>query len=151
MKLSASAVIACVALLSVGCHRSGPHARHERHDSPPQTTSNGTVEVRAIFTDDERRIILSYYEQEGDRYKRRKKGLPPGLAKRQGNLPPGLAKKETLPPGLQRQILPYELVKQLPPTSPGTERCRVGDQAVLIDVNTHIVLDMIDIAVAMRL
>ena len=69
------------------------------------------------FSAEERRIIEEYYHQGG---KSKKKGLPPGLAKRGGNLPPGLQKKldrdGRLPPGLQKRLepLPVDLDRRLP-------------------------------------
>src|SRR5574341_1561384 len=77
-------------------------------------------EVQVIFTPDERKIIKEYYSKEivvqareaddqGKGKGKGKKGLPPGLAKRE-RLPPGLQKQlrrnGTLPPGLQKKLEP---------------------------------------------
>ncbi len=62
--------------------------------------------------------------------------LPPGLQKhieKYGTLPPGLAKKE-LPPGL---------AKRLGSTRSGLERLIVGDDVVLVEEATGVVLDII--------
>lgn len=74
------------------------------------------------------------------------KGMPPGLAKRD-KLPPGLQRQlernGKLPPGLQKKALPDDLEAKLPPAIEGTERKIVGNDVVLIDVATDIVLDVI--------
>ncbi len=74
------------------------------------------------------------------------KGLPPGLAKRD-TLPPGLAKQlernGSLPPGLQKRALPSDLQAQLPPPKQGTERVIIGNDVVLINAATNVVLDII--------
>jgi hypothetical protein len=74
------------------------------------------------------------------------KGLPPGLAKRD-KLPPGLAKQlernGRLPPGLQKRALPSKLEAKLPPPQTGTERIIVGNDVVLINAATNVVLDII--------
>jgi hypothetical protein len=62
--------------------------------------------------------------------------LPPGLQKhieKHGTLPPGLAKKE-LPPGL---------AKRLGSTKSGLERLIVGDDVLLVEQATGVVLDII--------
>ncbi|MBT3765694.1 MAG: hypothetical protein HOB79_17045 [Rhodospirillaceae bacterium] len=78
--------------------------------------------------------------------KGRGKGLPPGLAKR-GKLPPGLARKleknGELPPGLQKRSLSKELEAKLPPAQVGTERKVVGNDVVLLNRTTNVVLDII--------
>lgn len=72
---------------------------------------------------------------------------PPGLAKKD-ELPPGLAKKDKLPPGLKRDPLPSDLATKLPAPKPGTERLLIGDDLVLIDKKTSVVLDFIKGAAA---
>ena len=76
----------------------------------------------------------------------RGKGLPPGLAKRD-KLPPGLQKQlernGKLPPGLQKSEFPEDLQAKLGPPKEGTERAIVGNDAVLIDTATNVVLDVI--------
>ncbi len=68
--------------------------------------------------------------------------LPPGLAKKD-QLPPGLAKKDKLPPGLKRDKLPADLVAKLPAPRRGSERVLIGDDLVLIDQKTQVVLDIL--------
>ena len=99
------------------------------------------------FSSEERRIIESYY-QKGKKSK--KKGLPPGLAKRGGDLPPGLQKKldrgGQLPPGLQKRLepLPTDLDHRLPRLPEYWERVIVERDIVLIDRRTNRILDIIE-------
>ncbi len=75
-------------------------------------------------------------------------GLPPGLAKRE-SLPPGLARqlreRGHLPPGLERHIhdLPADLVLRLP-----VERNRrwimIGGNVILLDETTSLIVDIFE-------
>lgn len=69
-------------------------------------------------------------------------GLPPGLAKKE-HLPPGLAKRETLPPGLAKQALPGDLEGKLAKPAADRERAVVGDDVVLIEKTTGVILDIL--------
>jgi hypothetical protein len=99
------------------------------------------------FSSDERRIIENFYNQGK---KAKKKGLPPGLAKRGGNLPPGLQKKldrdGKLPPGLQKRLepLPVDLDRRLPRLPEYYERVILERDVVLIDRRTNRILDIIE-------
>ena len=99
------------------------------------------------FSTDERRIIEDYYHQGK---KAKKKGLPPGLAKRGGNLPPGLQKKldrdGKLPPGLQKRLepLPIDLNRRLPGLPEYYERVILERDIILIDRRTNRILDIIE-------
>jgi hypothetical protein len=76
------------------------------------------------------------------------RGLPPGLAKRNGDLPPGLQKqlrkKGHLPPGLEKRLVlfPVGLERRLPPLAPGLERGFIGGHAVIINSSTRLILDV---------
>ena len=99
------------------------------------------------FTAEERRIIEEYYRKGT---KSKKKGLPPGLAKRSGDLPPGLQKKldrdGKLPPGLQKRLepLPTDLDHRLPRLPEHWERVIIERDIVLIDRRSNRVLDIIE-------
>jgi hypothetical protein len=73
-------------------------------------------------------------------------GLPPGLAKKD-HLPPGLEKQLErnghLPPGLEKRTLPSDLASRLPPVSSGTERVLIGDNVVLLDRKSQLILDIV--------
>jgi Ni/Co efflux regulator RcnB len=75
-----------------------------------------------------------------------KKGLPPGLAKKE-TLPPGLQKQVerggTLPPGLAKRDLPASLSARLGAPAEGTERVIAGTDVVLIEKATGVVLDIL--------
>jgi len=99
------------------------------------------VDFRIVEKD--RAMMEQYYSLP----KHRKKGLPPGLAKREGNLPPGLAKREKLPPGLQGEALPYELEEKLSPLPSSMVRIRIGHDIVLMNRTTRVIFDIVyDIA-----
>ena len=101
----------------------------------------GAVDIR--INDRDRGYIGDYYRHShmGG------KGLPPGLAKREGSLPPGLAKRDRLPPGLRGESLPYELERKLSKLPSSYVRVRIGQDIVLMDRNTRVILDVIfDIA-----
>lgn len=109
-----------------------------------QAATSGRVVIRdqnavvdVSFSRHDRAYIEQYYRGT------RPKGLPPGLAKRNGALPPGLAKRETLPPGLATHPLPVELERQLTPLSAVYVRVRVGHDVVLMDRKTRVVFDVI--------
>ncbi len=82
-----------------------------------------------------------------DWYRGNEGSLPPGLAKKE-RLPPGLEKqlvrRGTLPPGLEKKIqpCPVELERRLPPPPPGGQHVLIGGHLVLINRNTHVVLDV---------
>ncbi len=78
--------------------------------------------------------------------KNKNKKMPAGLAKRK-SLPPGLQKQldknGRLPPGLAKRDLPGDLNTQLPPEQTGTERVIAGNDVVLVDQATGIILDVL--------
>jgi hypothetical protein len=94
------------------------------------------IDVR--IGDSDQVLIRDYYKSS-----KHKKGLPPGLAKRGGNLPPGLAKRDKLPPGLQGDPLPYDLEKQLTRLPTSCVRVRIGQDIVLMDRKTRVVVDVV--------
>lgn len=107
-----------------------------------------------IFTEKERQLISDFFDiLRGDQPQqskpgktKSKKGLPPGLAKKK-SLPPGLAKqlerKGTLPPGLAKRDLPYDLERKLPHRKSIFERIIVGDDILLIERGTRIIMDIL--------
>ena len=98
------------------------------------------------FLPEERRIINEYYR----RTTTKKKGLPPGLAKRGGKLPPGLQKQleknGQLPPGLQKRLepLPSALDARLPSIPEYWERVIVERDVIMLDRRTNRILDIIE-------
>lgn len=150
-------------LLFSGCSYNRHYSRGYGHGYPQSSQSVGIkvntpqASVNMVFGDSQRRIIRDYYKDHPYEYqkshwkrKRKGKGLPPGLAKKGGHLPPGLAKKGHLPPGIQKKMLPRDLIAQLPPPSPGTEIIIYNNQVALVEITTNIVLDIIDLSVSVR-
>jgi hypothetical protein len=74
--------------------------------------------------------------------------LPPGLAKRD-SLPPGLQRQlqrnGTLPPGLQKRVqpLPLALEEQLPPIMVGMRRVVLSSNVIILEVSTARIVDLI--------
>ena len=83
-------------------------------------------------------IVTQYYDR---------RSLPPGLGKR-NTLPPGLRKqlreRGHVPPGLERHwvILPVELERRLPPLPPHYVRRAVGEDLLVIDVRANLVVSV---------
>ncbi len=75
-------------------------------------------------------------------------GLPPGLARRE-SLPPGLEKQlrrnGTLPPGLQNKLqpLPQDLEARLPRLPDGRRRVVISGTVVLLDSHKNLILDVL--------
>lgn len=106
--------------------------------------------IERVFSATEKAIIEEYFGVKTDADKKDKKhkhkGLPPGLAKKD-KLPPGLQKQleknGRLPPGLAKNELPASLQNKLYPPKKGTRRYVVGNDVVLIDTATDVILDII--------
>lgn len=100
------------------------------------------------FTDNDRREIERWFRiahevvDGEDGHRGRHKRLPPGLAKRE-TLPPGLAKRDTLPPGLAKRDLPSDLEHRLSRLPHGMRRSQVGNDIVLIEEATGLVIDIL--------
>ena len=111
------------------------------------TTSSGESpsDARAYrdgFPPDEERIIRAWFSD-----RTHLNGLPPGLARRD-SLPPGLQRQVqrngTLPPGLQRHVhaVPADLGRRLPTLIEGISRVIIGGQIVLVNDATQVILDV---------
>jgi hypothetical protein len=92
--------------------------------------------VDLAFSSQDRILIHDYY----------RRTLPPGLARKQ-SLPPGLQKQLVrrghLPPGLEGQRLPSDLEGRLTPLPAGYVRLRIGTDVVLVEVGTRLILDLV--------
>ncbi len=93
-----------------------------------------------IFGQVERNIIRDFFgTQGGKKFKAKKfkyKPLPPGLAKH-------IRRHGTLPPGLPRNYLPPGLSARLPGLPPGQARVLVGNDVLLIQEATGLILDIL--------
>lgn len=124
---------------------------------PVPVLASGDADIGDIVIDEiERRLIRSYYQRHYDDYvqahgkgKKKNKGLPPGLAKRD-ELPPGLAKQLArnghLPPGLENRDLPPDLLAQLPPIHPDYRYVILDDKVMLVRRATNVILDILTVA-----
>ena len=125
-----------------------------------QVSMKGDVHIS--FGDDEQKAIKDYYGREiieKAQEKAEKEGKGHGKGKKKKGLPPGLAKKNKLPPGIQKQLergavlsadleremqpLPRDLeIKLKPLPSPGQVRVTIGTDIVILDKTTRKVLDV---------
>lgn len=135
-------------------HELGAFLKTAAGSPPPETNAALNEVVNAVFSAKDAKIIRDYYatlsgddhEQDHKKAKNNKKGLPPGLAKRE-HLPPGLQKHlerhGTLPPGLEKKRFPDTLDKKLSRLPKGYERVIVGNDAVLVDERTQVIVDIL--------
>lgn len=83
-----------------------------------------------------------------DWFRTNRSNLPPGLAKRE-TLPPGLEKQlqknGKLPPGLEKKVvaLPIELERQLSPIPTGYRRVVIGGNVITMEPVTGVIYDII--------
>ena len=119
-----------------------------------------------LFTEDEKRIIQSYYEDHREYHydddnngsgrdkPKKKKSLPPGLQKklaRGGELPPGWQKKvargEVLDANLygQSRPLPEELLNRLLTGSDNTELRLLDDRVIRLMDDSRAILDVLQV------
>ncbi|HEY3160736.1 MAG TPA: hypothetical protein VGJ78_17340 [Vicinamibacterales bacterium] len=96
-------------------------------------------ETIVIDRDGHRRVIHDYYTTNA---------LPPGLAKRQ-SLPPGLARqlheRGELPPGLQKRLtpVPAPLAGRLPGLPPYYSRYFAGSDLLIVDNRSNRIVSVI--------
>ncbi len=117
--------------------KGGPAPTHTQSKSG--NVSTGDL-LATVITAAERALIGDYVQKA----KAGSQGLPPGLAGRP--LPPGLQKHidrtGRLPPGLQKRSLPGGL-RGLLPRRAGQDYRVVGNDIVLIETATNLILDII--------
>ncbi len=122
-------------------------------------------DVRIVFGDDEQSTIRDYYGREiiekarEQEVKGQGKGKGKGHGKGKKGLPPGLAKKNKLPPGIAKQlergaVLPAELEKEIQPLPRDLEvrlkplpssnqvRVTVGTDILIMDKDTKKIIDV---------
>jgi len=115
-------------------------AKAARHDVKAGSKAARPAQPTVIVVDRDghRRVVHEYVTG----------GLPPGLAKRE-SLPPGLRKqlreRGQLPPGLQKRLapIPAELGARLPVLPPYYSRYFVGRDLVIIDTRTNLIVAVI--------
>lgn len=144
MMTAACALLAAPAAFAKGKgHSAAAQQREYREDRADDARTDAIV--NRVFSNVERSIIADYF---GEQWKiaERTGDLPPGLAKRD-SLPPGLqkqlARNGRLPPGLEKHALPNDLLSRLGAAPKGTQRYIVGSDVILVDLATNVLLDTI--------
>ena len=131
-------------LLPVSMAQSHTAAGLHQHE-PVEIAQGG-----GVFSDAERQIIREVLDiatgDDSDRNNGSKggkgdkgkgnKGLPPGIAMK-------LERGGTLPPGIAKRDLPANLASKLPNRTDGAVRQIIGDDVVLIERGTNLILDII--------
>ena len=116
--------------------------------------------IKGAFNELERQTIKKYFkeneyvhyieEDESNSGKNKNKGKSKNKRKNK-DLPPGIAKNlergKPLPPGIAKRELPHGLDSSLPERRDGYERTIVGNDMVLVDIDTGIIADIIEDAV----
>lgn len=111
--------------------------------------------MHRIFSKTEKAVIGEYFRPKSTNKK--SKSHKKGKGKKHKSLPPGLAKKEQLPPGLARQLkkngrfppglakrdLPDDLLKRMPTCGKKGKCVIAGDDILLVEKGTEIILDII--------
>ncbi len=132
------------------------HGRgHGHYAGPVAVQPRVAVAVPApitfTFTDHHRHTVQDYYHHHprhhGKKHKKNYKWKHRGNDHGNDHLPPGLARRDVLPPGIQMQAVHGDLGRQLPHPPHGTRFVYHDDQVLLIDVQTRVVLDFINISV----
>ena len=141
----AGTAIATFALVGSFAWAQGQGRDRGGQQQPERTAGDKVREVlppsEPVFTTQERTVITNWFV-------RNRSGLPPGLAKRE-TLPPGLEKqlreRGTLPPGLQKKIqpLPIELERQLTALPTGYRRVVIAGNVIVMNPTTGLIYDIV--------
>lgn len=118
-------------------HGQGERGEHGRRDVKE-------LPVGGYFNDRNRVAVRKYF---ADQYGHGKK-CPPGLAKKHnGCMPPGqerhLALGQPVPSGVTMYPVPQPVIVQLPPAPYGYRYARVGNDIVLVRIDTRLIVDVI--------
>jgi hypothetical protein len=132
-----------VMLVSIGLAtpKDKGNSKGESHSGAGHMSGTATHIGASVFVGSDYGIIRNHFLAD-------RGSLPPGLAKRGGNLPPGLEKQLRrnghLPPGLEKNFHPFpvELDRRLPPLRPDLVRGMIGVNAVIMNKNTSVILDV---------
>ncbi len=160
-----AAFLFLAAVFVSGCVVNGHGRGHNRYAGPVAVQPRVAVATPApaafTFNDHHRQSVRNYYSQyprnphgKKRRWKNKRRGHGNDYRNDYENdhennyLPPGLARRDVLPPGIQMQAVHGNLARQLPPAPHGTRYISHNDQVLLIDVNTRVVVDFINISVS---
>ncbi len=124
-----------------------PAAKEHPGKKAPKAKKETDALAKGVFNALEKRLIGDYFRtRRAKAAKGKSKRFPPGLAKKP--LPPGLAMQYRrygkLPPGLQKRDLPHDLASRMSKLPPGHARVIVGDDVLLIEVATGVILDVLE-------
>ncbi|MBI3895402.1 MAG: hypothetical protein HY313_05680 [Acidobacteria bacterium] len=114
----------------------------------PQKTETAGDKVRQVLPAGQPVFTIQEITIIRDWFRINRSGLPPGLAKRE-TLPPGLEKqlqqKGTLPPGLQKKVQPFpiELERKLSVLPTGYRRVLIAGNVVLMNPETYLIYDIV--------
>ena len=135
-------IVVAVAAVCLPLALSAQGRGNDRERDTVQTRAPQKVDIRVI-TPNEERIVREWFANPANL-----RGLPPGLAKRE-QLPPGLQRQLVrngkLPPGLEKKIesMPAQLEIRLPRLPDGRRRIFIGDNLIVLDGATSMIVDMI--------
>ncbi len=122
------------------------------------TTAVVKAGVKGVFDELEKQMIKKYFSEheyvdyvEGEEsYSQKHKGKSKNKGKNK-ELPPGIAKNlqrgKPLPPGIAKRDVPPGLDSSLPDSHDGYERTIVGNDVVLVEIDTGNIADIITDAV----
>jgi hypothetical protein len=119
------------------------HSHGKSHDKHGEDGDRG----EHYYRDHDRDALPDWYEDHRNE-------LPPGLAKKD-QLPPGLEKQlvpwGTLPPGLQKHLQPCseDPERRLPPPPPGCAHVLIGGHIVLMNRHASVVVDIFHLEVSL--
>ncbi len=156
LKASLIAILFLTAVFASGCVIHDHGRGHGYYTGPVAVQPRVAVAVPApitfTFTDHHRHTVRDYYHHHprhhGKKHKKNYKWKHRGNDHGHDHLLPGLAKRDVLPPGIQMRRVPGDLGRQLPSAPRGTRFIFHDNQVLLVDVNTRVVLDFINISVA---
>ncbi|MEQ1863054.1 MAG: anti-virulence regulator CigR family protein [Micropepsaceae bacterium] len=127
----ASAVILSIA--AVPCLAGNDHTKAPHGSGGPQSKFDVRSPARTVvFTDADSTLVRVYFAHNQVAWT----GLPPGVAK-------NYARGKKLPYGIAKKALPADLQARLPQRH-GYEYARVGQDVVLVELATGIVVDLIE-------
>jgi len=122
------------------------HAEKQREKAEKHAAKRQREEIKhgAYFNDEHRTYVRQYYAQHYGDGRR----CPPGLAKKNnGCMPPGQARKwqvgQPVPRGVVVYSVPQPVLVHLPPPPYGYRYARIGGDIVLIQVQTNLIVDVI--------
>ena len=108
--------------------------------TPPKPTTTASI-APAVFDNNQRSIIQSYYQNSGSKKSGKGKGKKTRGSKR--NKTSSVSKNDILTQSTEP--LPRSLESQLPPTPPNSKRVLYNHQVLLIERGTNRVLDTINV------